>query len=44
EVAKPLLWSHSLYIILCKSIEQKKQNKFIAGKSKTVEIVDITPF
>jgi len=43
EVAKPLLWSHALYIILCKSIEQKKQNKFIDGKSKTVEIVDITP-
>ncbi|MBC7333201.1 MAG: hypothetical protein H5T85_01870 [Actinobacteria bacterium] len=43
EVAKPLLWSHALYIILCNSIEQKNQNRVIAGESKRVEIVDVTP-
>jgi len=25
EVAKPLLWSHALYIILCRAMEQKEQ-------------------
>lgn len=43
EVAKPLLWSHALYIILCKAIEQEKEKKNNASRSKKLEIVDITP-